>query len=273
MSKSVQATLIILGALSLGAVLLLVGVSLGRSQSPWILQSEAVAPSDQLIVPGGMMSSFGMMSGYGNMGQRGMMSGYGMMGFNDAALLGVDPLSIETSRETVERYLASLGNEDLVVGEVMVFDNHSYAQVVEASSGIGAFEVLVDPVTLAVTPEHGPTMMWNLKYSPMMGFQGFGMMSMMTGGFDESMQGMMSAETGGIDLPLTEAQAIESAQRYLDVFLPGSEADAHADRFYGYYTLHILRDGGTSGMLSVNGYTGEVFVHAWHGNLVEMDEG
>jgi len=34
-------------------------------------------------------------------------------------------------------------------------------------------------------------------------------------------------------------------------------------------TIHILRDGQTVGMLSVNGYTRQVFVHTWHGDLVE----
>jgi hypothetical protein len=31
-------------------------------------------------------------------------------------------------------------------------------------------------------------------------------------------------------------------------------------------------DGETVGMLSVNGYTGQVFPHTWHGDFVEMSE-
>ena len=62
-------------------------------------------------------------------------------------------------------YLAVLNIPDLKVAEVMVFDNNAYVRVVEQSTGIGAFELLVDPATLAVTPEPGPNMMWNLKYS------------------------------------------------------------------------------------------------------------
>ncbi len=49
-------------------------------------------------------------------------------------------------------------------------------------------------------------------------------------------------------------------------------ADEHADPFYGYYTLHILRDGETVGMLSVNGYSAQAFLHSWHGDFVEMTE-
>ena len=46
------------------------------------------------------------------------------------------------------------------------------------------------------------------------------------------------------------------------------------DQFYGYYTIHILRDGKIYGMLSVNGYTGQVWFHSWHGqflNMIEME--
>ncbi len=63
-----------------------------------------------------------------------------------------------------------------------------------------------------------------------------------------------------------------AAQDYLDVYLPGTQADEHVDPFYGYYTLHILRDGEVVGMLSVNGFTGQVFPHTWHGEFLEMTE-
>jgi len=39
--------------------------------------------------------------------------------------------------------------------------------------------------------------------------------------------------------------------------LPGAATD-EPDAFYGYYTLHVLRAGEIAGMLSVNGYTGQV---------------
>ena len=49
-------------------------------------------------------------------------------------------------------------------------------------------------------------------------------------------------------------------------------ADEHADAFYGYYTIHTLENGEVVGMLSVNGFTGQVFPHTWHGELVEMGD-
>jgi hypothetical protein len=108
---------------------------------------------------------------------------------------------------------------------------------------------------------------------------GHGMMGMMNSagiGLDETMGEMMANNpslSDIVDLPVTPSQAVETAQRYLDTYLPGAQADTDADPFYGYYTLHIVRAGETVGMLSVNGLTGQVFVHSWHGQLLEMDEG
>jgi len=185
-----------------------------------------------------------------------------MGGFGSSSLVGIEPLSLDQARKAVEDYLAGLGNPDLTLGEVMVFDNQAYAQIVEKSTGIGAQEVLVDPVTLAVYPEYGPNMMWNQKYSPMGGFGGMGMMG---GG----MMGGTSVPSVSGQMPVSAEEAIQTAQRYLDTYLPGAKADSEAAPFYGYYTIDILRDGQPVGMLSVNGYTRQVFVHTWHGNFIE----
>jgi hypothetical protein len=223
-----------------------------------------------------MMESPSYEHQYGNsmMGQ-GMMDS-GMMGQNGfQSLLGIEPIEIEDARTAVESYLAGLDDENLEIGEIMIFDNHAYVQIVELDSGIGALELLVDPVTLAVYPEHGPAMMWNLKYGPMSGFGGFGMMGMM-GGFssvsDSSMMDMMDEQVDLANSTIDSEEAVEVAQRYLDAYLPGTKADDHADSFYGYYTLHIERDDEIVGMLSVNGTTGQVWLHEWHGELVDLSD-
>jgi len=210
--------------------------------------------------PGMMGRGYGpdMMDGYGP----GMMDGYGW----DDDLSGVEPLSIDQAEGAVEGYLAALGDDDLALEEVMIFDNHAYAEVVEQSTGIGAMELLIDPVTLAVYPEHGPNMMWNLKYSPMAGGAGgYGMMGpgMMGGRIAPS-------EDVSAEMPVSADEAVEAAQRYLDEALPGAEVDEHAEPFYGYYTLHVTQGGEVIGMLSVNGYSGQVFPHTWHGDFIEM---
>jgi hypothetical protein len=105
-------------------------------------------------------------------------------------------------------------------------------------------------------------MMWNEKYGHMNGFRGMGMMM---GGY-----AYRSGAAGG-EMDISAEQAVELAQAYLDQAQPGTTA-AEAEAFYGYYTLHVERDGQVIGMLSVHGTTGDVFPHTWHGNLVTTTE-
>jgi hypothetical protein len=212
--------------------------------------------------------------GYGTTGS-GMMGGGMMDGFTSSGLSAAKPLAIEEAETAVEAYLSALNDDDLALGELMIFDNHAYAQVIEESTGIGAFEALVDPATQAVFSEPGPNMMWNLKYGHMGGLDGFGMNGMMGGPAFQTRGGMMAGPTVADispEMPVTAEEAVEVAQNYLDSYLPGAEAEDAADAFYGYYTIHILREDQTVGMLSVNGYTRQVFPHTWHGDFVEMQE-
>lgn len=209
--------------------------------------------------PGWMMG--GMMNG--------MMSGMmgGMINTNSPFYTQVEPLSIAEATDILNAYIADLNESNLELGEVMIFDNHAYAEIIESDTGIGVMEVLVDPATQAVYPEMGPNMMWNLKYGMMSGFGGYGMMGMMMGnrfGFNQGAAAAASAE-----MPVSADQAVELAQKYLAANFPHLTADEHTDPFYGYYTLHVQEDGETVGMLSVNGYSGQVFPHTWHGELLE----
>ena len=63
-----------------------------------------------------------------------------------------------------------------------------------------------------------------------------------------------------------------AAQKFLDQYHPGTLADEHTDPFYGYYTICVLRDGEVMGMLSVNGYSSQVFFHNWHGEFIQMSD-
>ncbi len=119
-------------------------------------------------------------------------------------------------------------------------------------------------------------MMWNQKYGMMSGYGRYGMMGGMMGmmgGFNNGMMGN-GFNFGSADNPaevtVTRDEAVTAAQTYLDTNFAaaGLTADSQADPFYGYYTLHVNRDGKTVGMLSVNGYTGAVWPHTWHGTLL-----
>jgi len=204
-----------------------------------------------------------------------MMSGYGMMGGNyGPGMMGgyaynpdVEPLTLDEARQAVKAYLDAWNNPDLEIAEIMVFDNQAYAEIVEKSTGIGAMELLVDPVTHTVYPEHGPNMMWNLKYSPM--GTGYGMMGMM-GGYRGGMMGYAPTPEVPTEMSVTPEEARQIAQQFLDTYYPGLQAADEADPFYGYYTIHTVKDGEVVGMLSVNGYSRQVFPHTWHGEFIEM---
>jgi hypothetical protein len=213
--------------------------------------------------PGSMMG--GMMDGFVN----GMMSGM-MVNSNSPFYQAAAPLSLAEATDILNAYLADLNNSNLELADVMIFDNQAYAQIVEKDSGIGVMEVLVDPATKIVYPEMGPNMMWNLKYGMMSGFGGYGMMGGMMGGrFGFNRPG--GAATGiPAEMPISPEKAVELAQSYLQTYFPHLTAAQKADPFYGYYTIHVNQDGQTAGMLSVNGYTGQVFPHTWHGKLLEM---
>jgi hypothetical protein len=201
--------------------------------------------------PGGMMG--GWRGGAG-----GMMGGYGQGGAT------AEVLSVQEATDAAEDYLRSGGYDDLEIAEVMIFDNHAYVEVEDRARGIGAIELLVDPVTKTAFLEYGPSMMWNVEYGMMSGWRGMG--GMMRG---------WAAAPGAFDpesLSLTPEEALQIAEQYLGQAFPDLTADDHAELFPGYYTLHTLEGGEVTGMLSVNGYTGEVWFHTWHGELLQVSE-
>jgi len=105
-------------------------------------------------------------------------------------------------------------------------------------------------------------MMWNTKY----GMMGGGMGMMGRGGMMGWYRG-----TPTTDMPVKRDQAEQYALEYLKGYLPGAAVE-EPDVFYGYYTIHVLKGGTVYGMLSVNGYTGQVWYHSWHGSFIAMKE-
>ena len=274
MKKALLITLVVIGVLVVAGGLVFAGAWISdRTASTTVSARPAYQNNKNLTGRGyGMMNGngYGRMGGgqgYGMMNGRG--SGTGMMGngygSNSAP---VTPLTVDQAYQAAGTYLATLNNSDLKIAEVMVFDNNAYVRVVEQSTGIGAFELLVDPSTLRVTPEPGPNMMWNLKYggmnqSNMMGGRG----GMMNGYAPSTTPAAVSAT-----MTVSSAQALQAAQQYLDTALPGTKTAVDADPFYGYYTIDILRDGKIIGMLSANGFSSQVFMHTWHGTFIATQD-
>jgi hypothetical protein len=116
------------------------------------------------------------------------------------------------------------------------------------SGGMGMGSSMMGGV---VMPEPGPNMMWNTKYSMM-----------------RRMIGSCGQTTTSGQMTVNEQEAKSIAESYL----ARNFAAAHVEgitRFYGYYTIDFERDGKIIGMLSVNGYTGQVWYHSWHGSFVQ----
>jgi hypothetical protein len=224
------------------------GYGYGYNSSPYTNQPSTTTPSTQYYQPvypsmfGGMMGQMGSGLGFG-----GMMRSYGYAA--PYANTGT-PLTITQAKTIAQNYVTSIGNPDLTVKQVEEYTNNFYIQVNEASTGKGAFELLINKQTGSIYPEMGPNMMWNTKYG------------MMRSGILGGIFG-----TPATTLPVTATQATTDAQTYLNTYVIGATT-GDVTAFYGYYTIEILNGGTTYGMLSVNAYTGQVWFHTWHGTFI-----
>ena len=184
------------------------------------------------------------------------------------------PESLSEARGTFEPAVSnSYGDSNLEVVDVMEFTNNFYAQVRESDTSIGAMELLIDKRTGWVRPEPGPNMMWNTKYG-MMGGRGMGGMMGSGGPNGGGMMGNFYQPTQASptdQLPITPEDATQIAKDYITRTSLGTDTET-PDQFYGYYTIHTKSDGEVNGMLSVNGYTGAVWYHTWHGPFIAMEE-
>jgi hypothetical protein len=181
-------------------------------------------------------------------------------------------VSLEQAKTIAKQYLASTGNPNLAIKEIMEFQKNFYIIYYEKDTGIGAFEMLIwkqvpssemmggnmgmsgGVLTGTVVPEPGPNMMWNTKYSMMQGMMG---------------PRWQAGATGQMSTSEQDAKSI--AETYLSQNFPGAHVEGITP-FYGYYTIDFQKDGKIVGMLSVNGYSGQVWYHSWHGGFVQEVE-
>ena len=236
-------------------------------------------------------------SGNGAQGQgyaQGMMGG-GMMG-GGMGMMSVQtatsrPISELEARRRATDFAVRFG-KDSKIRDFMIFTQNFYVQIVNAKTGAGLGELLVDRYTGIVQPEHGPNMMWNTRFgmSGGMGMMGGNMMgnqqnqsgmmgnqqnqSGMMGNQSSSAttqaqqgQGMMNpsqnAQTVSAPLRFEQVAAQKQAETFLAGYLPNGKI-LEGLAFPGYYTFDYGRKE-IEGMLSVNAYTGEIWVHGWHG--------
>ena len=161
-------------------------------------------------------------------------------------------ISFDEIKSASEKYLNDIGLQNVIIKEIMEFSNNFYIETVEKDTGFGAVELLFDKTNGIIVPEYGPNMMWNQKYGMHSGFAGSQYKNNMTIG---------------------EEKAIELANSYLAKISQNEFADDEGQKFYGYYTIDTVnKDDAVVGMLSVNGFTGQVWYHNWHGTFIEMVE-
>ena len=197
----------------------------------------------------------------------------------------VNPPTITTISNAVaiaQNYIIRLNNPDLAVRQVEEYSQNFYVQVYERSTGVGAFELMIDKNTGSVYPETGPNTAWNTKYGTASS-SGYGASNGYGGDYGPG-PGMMQRIFGQGDpmgnffgggatntntaATMTPYQAQTYAQQYINSNYPGTTT-GQITAFYGYYTINVLSGGNSVGMISVNDYTGQVWYHTWHGNFIQ----
>ena len=180
-------------------------------------------------------------------------------------------ISLTQAESIANQYLAATNNPNLAIKEIMEFQYNFYIIFYEKDTGRGAFEMLIwkqAPAsgmmgggmmngyvrTGVMMPEPGPNMKWNTKYSPMSN----GMMGYYNNQRSQTMT-------------ISEDQAMQYAQTYLSSNFSNAKVEMGTE-FYGYYTFDFTVNGQIAGMLSVNGNTGQVWYHSWHGEFIQEVE-
>lgn len=209
----------------------------------------------------GMMNTPGNNYGYGSgmMGNQSSQMGPGMM-YNQSGNYGYGPgmmgsmmtgnmmavyypkskpITQDVALKNMENFSRQYGS-NTEVEDFMVFSINYYAVVKDTASGQDIAEILVDRYSGAAYSEPGPNMMWNTRYGA----------------------GRVQNGSSGYDL----AAAKKLTEDFLIGYLPGSQIqESHA--MPGYYTFDFGRNE-TEGMLSVNAYNGQIWVHTWHGSYI-----
>jgi hypothetical protein len=191
--------------------------------------------------PGMMYGHYNYSSGPGMMYGPGYSYNYswgpGMMG-DIMALYYPDakPIADDEAKKSLQSFANQYGSS-IEIEDLMSFSNNYYAVLRDAASGQDLAEVLVDRFSGSAYPEPGPNMMWNTRFGA----------------------GRAQAEGAGYDI----AAAKKLAEDFLASFLPGAMIwESHA--MPGYYNFDFGRKE-IEGMLSVNAYSGQIWVHTWHG--------
>lgn len=146
------------------------------------------------------------------------------------------PVTLDVALKNMENFTRQYGSKT-EVDDFMAFSSNYYGVVKDAASNQDIAEILIDRYSGSAYPEPGPNMMWNTRY------------------------GAGRAQTGSSGYDLAGAKKL--AEDFLNGYLPGAQIqESHS--LPGYFTFDFGRNG-TESMLSVNAYSGQIWVHTWHG--------
>jgi len=146
------------------------------------------------------------------------------------------PITQDEALRNMQRF-ATQYSSNATVEDFMVFSSNYYAVLNDTASGQDIAEIIVDRYSGSTYPEPGPNMMWNTRF------------------------GAGRTQGGGNGYDLAGAQKL--AEDFLTGYLPGAQIqESHA--MPGYYTFDFGRND-TESMLSINAFSGQVWVHTWHG--------
>ena len=213
------------------------------------------------------------------------------------------PLDNSKALSRVSSFLDTLNNSDLGIGVLSENNNSFYVAIQEKSTGVYAFDLLVDKMTGAIYAEPGPNMVWNTKYGFMQLF-GMGMnsnqfnmqsMSPMGSNDNDNSRGMsngqspmnMNSQSNSMGTMMTKIAHIQVnpfattmmsisnndvtqiAQQFLDTNSPNSSIEK-IRMYYGYYTIDVSQNGKVDSSLAINGYTGQMWFKTWHDGIVNQ---
>ena len=188
---------------------------------------------------GHMGSGDGYGSGYGSGmgGVGGMISG--MMGNTMAYgyLDNLTPVTTEQEARTAIQGFIDLAYSDLAISELWEYGG-VYKAELSGTNGAKAFDLIVDKLTGAVSPEMGMAMMLNATYG----------------------RGLYRMTSFGTSLTLTAQQATDLAQTFVDKNALGYTLDA-PETYPGYYKFHSTTGTGFGMDIMVNGYNGRIWMN------------
>ena len=188
---------------------------------------------------------------YGCGGCGGHRGGWGCYGYDTyPCTTSTTPLTISQAVAAANEYLTSLNNPNLAIANVQEYTVNFRFSLYEKSTGIGTYEMTINKYTGYVYPGMGPSVTWNTKY-----------------GIINGVLTIYNA-TATTTMPVTATQAQTFAQQYLSTVMPATTV-GNTTPFYGYYNVEVLSGGNTYGILSVNGYTGQIWYQAWHGSFIQ----